>query len=324
MKKKILNNIYIDRKKINKCRILCIGDVMLDHYVYGKVHRLSPEAPIPILLNEDEKYFLGGAGNVARNLSDVGAKCTLLSLIGTDHASKKIKNLVLNDKNIKSELLIFKNYCSPIKTRYIKNSEHLLRVDKEIKSYKKSKQLLLNISKSLIKNIEKCNLIILSDYNKGFLNRKLIKEIVNIAKKYNKIIIADPKKNNLGAYSYIDLITPNQKELNDAAGKELKNETEIVTFCRSIIQKYNIKEILLTRSEKGLLLVGQDYLKKYKADAKKVYDVTGAGDTVISILALMKAIGFNTERSSKISNHAAGIIVGKYGTATLTYNELVS
>lgn len=324
MKKKILNNINIERKKISKCKILCIGDVMLDHYVYGKVHRLSPEAPIPILSNEEEKYLLGGAGNVAKNLSGLGAKCTLLSIIGTDRASKIIKNLVLKDKNIKPELFTIKNYNSPIKTRYIRDSEHLLRVDKEIKNYKKNKKLLSGIRKSLIKNIEKCDLIILSDYNKGLLNKTLIKEIVNIGRKYNKLIIADPKKNNLGAYSNIDLITPNQKELNNAAGKELKNEIEIVAFSRSIIKKYKIKEILLTRSEKGMLLIGRNYLKKYEANAKKVYDVTGAGDTVISTLALMKAIGLNTEISSKISNYAAGIIIGKRGTATLTYRELIS
>ena len=154
-KKNLVNNTTIERKKINKCNILCIGDVMLDHYVYGNVYRSSPEAPIPILLKKDEKYFLGGAGNVARNLSDLGAKCTLLAIVGTDNVSKKIKNLVSIDKNIKSELITIENYSSPVKTRYIKNSDHLLRVDKEMNSFKKSKKLLSNINKSLLKNIKK-------------------------------------------------------------------------------------------------------------------------------------------------------------------------
>ena len=323
-KKVLLNNTDISIKKIKKCKILCIGDVMLDHYVYGKVERLSPEAPIPILLNQEEKFLLGGAGNVAKNLSSLGVKCTLLSIIGTDQASKKIKNLISTDNNIKSELFTLKNYTSPVKTRYIKNSKHLLRVDKEKSSFRKNKKLLINIKKSLLKNIEQCNLIILSDYNKGLLNSSLIKEIVKIANKNNINVIADPKKNNFGAYASVDIITPNQKELNDAAGKELKNEKEIVTFCRDIITKYKIKEILLTRSEKGMLLIGKNYLKKYKANAKIVRDVTGAGDTVVSILALMIALGFNTDVSSKISNHAAGIIIGKRGTATITYKELIS
>ncbi len=324
MKKKILNNIYIDRKKISKCRILCIGDLMLDHYIYGKVHRISPEAPIPILLNEEEKFLLGGAGNVAKNLSVLGAKCTLLSIIGIDNASKKIKKLISIDKNIKPELVTLKNYIAPVKTRYIKNSEHLLRVDKEKNNIKKNKTALLNISKSLKKNIKKCDLIIISDYDKGFLDRFLIKEIISIAKKYDKLIIADPKKNNLGIYANTDIITPNQKELNDAARKELKKESEIISFSRSIIKKYNINEILLTRSEKGMMLIGRNFLKKYRANAKKVMDVTGAGDTVISILALMKAFGLSTEESVQISNYSAGIVIGKRGTATLTYKELIS
>lgn len=324
IKRDLLNKTYIKRNKINNCRILCIGDVMLDHYVYGRVERLSPEAPIPILLNEEEKFVLGGAANVARNLTDLGAKCTLLSIVGIDSASEKIKNLVSLDKNINSQLLTSKNYTSPIKTRYIKNTGHLLRVDKEKKILNKNKKLLSDISKSLLKNIKLCNLIILSDYNKGFLNKTLIKEIVKIAKKYNKLVIADPKKNNLGIYAYIDIITPNEKELNEAAGKNLKDEREIISFSRSIIDKYKIKEILLTRSEKGMLLIGSDYAKKYKATTKKIKDVTGAGDTVISTLALMKAIGFNTEISSQISNYAAGIIIGKRGTATLKYDELIT
>ena len=324
MKKKLLNNIYIDRKKISKLRILCIGDVMLDHYIYGKVHRISPEAPIPILLNDEEKFLLGGAGNVAKNLSILGAKCTLLSIIGVDNASKKIKKLISIDKNIKPELLTLKNYISPIKTRFIQNSKHLLRVDKEKNNLRKNKTVLLKINKSLIENIKKCNLIIMSDYDKGFLDRVIIKETIKIAKKYDKLIIADPKKNNLGIYADTDIITPNQKELNDAAGKELKKESEIISFSRSIIKKYNINEILLTRSEKGMMLIRRNFIKKYKANAKKVMDVTGAGDTVISILALMKALGLNTEMSAQISNYSAGIVIGKRGTATLTYKELIS
>ena len=323
-KNNLLKKINLSRIKINKCKIFCIGDIMLDHYVYGEVNRLSPEAPIPILLQQDEKFLLGGAGNVAKNLSALGAKCTLLSIVGTDEASKKIKKLISKDRNIKSELLTLKNYTSTVKTRYIYNSEHLLRVDKEKNSLKKSKKLRSYISKVLTKNIKSCNLIILSDYNKGFLNKTLTKEIVKLCKRYNKLIIADPKKIDLGTYSHVDIITPNEKELNDAAGKRLKNDREIITFSRRILNKHAIKEILLTRSEKGMLLIGRNISKKFPANAKKVYDVTGAGDTVISTLALMKAIGLSTIKSAEISNFAAGIAIGKRGTATLSYKELIS
>lgn len=309
---------------ISKCNIFCIGDIILDHYIYGKVERMSPEAPIPILLFEKENYQLGGVGNVARNLSSLGAKCSLMSFSGVDISSKKINELILKEININHVKAKLTNYETPIKTRYINNMEHLIRVDKERAHLK----INVNFKKSLLilldKNIKKSDLIVLSDYNKGFFDKYLIQKIVKIAKKYNKLIIADPKKNDLSAYAGIDIITPNQKEIEDSAGKKFKNESEIITFCKSIIIKYKIKEILLTRSEKGMLLIGHDYSRKYKANAKQVFDVTGAGDTVISTLALMKTIGMDTQISSEISNYAAGLIVGKPGTAALTRKELIS
>jgi len=311
------------KKNIENCNILCIGDIILDHYIYGRVERMSPEAPIPILLFEKENYQLGGVGNVARNISSLGAKCSLIFFSGNDISSKKINKLIINESNIQQIKVKLTGYETPVKTRYISNQEHLVRVDKEKTYFKITADLKKKLLLILDKKIKKSDLVILSDYNKGFFDKYLIQKIVMIAKKYKKIIIADPKKNDLSAYSGVDIITPNQKEIDNAAGKNLKIEKEILAFSRNIINKYDIKEILLTRSEKGMLLIGKDYSRKYKANAKKVFDVTGAGDTVISVLALMKAIGMNTETSSQISNHAAGLIIGKRGTAALTYKELI-
>tara|TARA_B100000787_G_scaffold156949_1_gene133413 strand:- start:1048 stop:2025 length:978 start_codon:yes stop_codon:yes gene_type:complete len=325
MIKKLISDSLGDKEyNIKKCNILCIGDIILDHYIYGKVERMSPEAPIPILLFEKENYQLGGVGNVAKNLSSIGAKCSLLFLSGDDISSKKISKLIFNEKNIKQLKVKLKDFETPIKTRYINNLNHLVRVDKENIHFKITSSFKKKLLILLDKEIKNSDLVILSDYNKGFLDEYLIQKIVKLSKKYNKIIIADPKKNNLNAYAGIDIITPNQKEIFDAAGKILKNEKEIIAFCRKIINKHSIKEILLTRSEKGMLLIGCDYSIKFKTNAKNVFDVTGAGDTVISILALMKALGINTIISSQISNYAAGIIVGKPGTATLTFKELIS
>tara|TARA_B110000858_G_C17800491_1_gene474974 strand:- start:1576 stop:2553 length:978 start_codon:yes stop_codon:yes gene_type:complete len=312
------------KKYIEKCNILCIGDIILDHYIHGRIDRISPEAPIPILLFEKENYQLGGVGNVARNLSSLGAKCTLISFSGDDISSKKIDKLILKEKNIIQIKAKLTDFETPTKTRYINNLNHLIRVDKEKYYFKKNANIKKKLLILLEKKIKKTDLIILSDYNKGFFDKYLIQKIVNFSKKYNKIIIADPKKNDLSAYSGVDIITPNQKEIDNAAGKNLKNESEIIAFSRGIMNKYNINEILLTRSEKGMLLIGKDYSRKYKANAKKVFDVTGAGDTVIAILALMKAVGMNTVIASQISNYAAGLIIGKRGTASLTYKELIS
>lgn len=316
-------HINIDRKKINACRILCIGDIMLDHYIFGRIERFSPEAPIPVLLYENEKYNLGGVGNVAKNLCDIGANCILLSLIGTDFNAKKITQLLNDEKKLKSEVLSIKNFKTTLKKRYINNSRHLLRVDDENYSFKKNAKLKEKLDKILKKNIKECDVIILSDYNKGFLDRKLIKQVVKIAKKNDKLIIADPKKNDLSYYAGVNILTPNQKEISDLSRKNLKSEKDIISFSRIMMKKYKIDEILVTRSSKGMLLIGQDYIRKILATSKKVKDVTGAGDTVICILALMKALGMSSIDASNVANVAAGITIGKAGTASLSYSELI-
>lgn len=321
--KTLFNHKKINRKKIVSCNILCVGDIMLDHYVIGKIERFSPEAPIPVLLCDNEKFNLGGVGNVAKNLSDIGVNCTLLSLIGKDSNSNRIRQLLNQDKKIKSEMLSLKNFKTTLKKRYINNSKHLLRVDDENISFRKSKKLRDKLKKILTKNIKQCDLIILSDYNKGFLDRSLIKQIVAIAKKNDKLIIADPKKNDFSNYAGINILTPNQKEISNSANKNLNSEKKIINFSRFIMKKYNINEILVTRSSKGMLLIGKDYIEKILATSKNVKDVTGAGDTVIGVLALMKALGMNSIDASNVANIAAGITIEKLGTASLSYSELI-
>ena len=176
---------------------------------------------------------------------------------------------------------------------------------------------------ALTKNIKQCDLIILSDYNKGFLDRSLIKQIVAIAKKNDKLIVADPKKNDFSNYAGINILTPNQKEISNSANKNLNSEKKIINFSRYIMKKYNINEILVTRSSKGMLLIGKDYIEKILATSKNVKDVTGAGDTVIGVLALMKALGMNSIDASNVANIAAGITIEKLGTASLSYSELI-
>lgn len=321
--KNLFNHKKINRKKIVSCNILCVGDIMLDHYVIGKIERFSPEAPIPVLLCDNEKFNLGGVGNVAKNLSNIGVNCTLLSLIGKDSNSDRIRQLLNQDKKIKSEILSLKNFKTTLKKRYINNSKHLLRVDDENISFRKSKKLRHKLKKILTKNIKQCDLIILSDYNKGFLDRSLIKQIVAIAKKNDKLIVADPKKNDFSNYAGINILTPNQKEISNSANKNLNSEKKIINFSRYIMKKYNINEILVTRSSKGMLLIGKDYIEKILATSKNVKDVTGAGDTVIGVLALMKALGMNSIDASNVANIAAGITIEKLGTASLSYSELI-
>ena len=326
--KKMISNkikkILIDKKNhTHKYKILCIGDIVLDHYIYGKVERMSPEAPIPILLPTHEKYLLGGAGNVAKNISDLGGKVSLLYLSSSENLSKIIKNLINENKNISSLSTYNKKFKTPIKTRYINNSNHMIRVDYEDAKFKldqKTKKIILG---KIEKKILKHDVVVLSDYDKGLLDKQLIKKIIKISNDNNKIIIADPKKNDFACYSNISLLTPNQKEITDAAKKTFLSEKELLTFSNKLIMTYKIKNILITRSEKGMILVNSKSVEKIKACTKVVSDVTGAGDTVIGTIALMIAMGFDIKIASIISNYAASIVVGKQGTATINFKELI-
>tara|TARA_B100000795_G_scaffold215190_1_gene168988 strand:- start:130 stop:1104 length:975 start_codon:yes stop_codon:yes gene_type:complete len=311
-----------NKKNISKSKILCIGDIILDHYIYGKVERLSPEAPVPILLMKNKKYVIGGAGNVAINISNMGAKTTFICLSGNDSSSVTINKLLSEHRLIKNLSIKVPNFKTPIKTRFINKAEHLLRVDDENINFKLINKYKVLIIKKLKKEIGKNDLVVLSDYNKGLLDKDLIKKIIKIATLYNKIIIADPKKIDLSSYEGVNILTPNQKEITESAKKKFLNETNLIKYAKNTVKKYKIQNLLITRSEKGMLLVNSKSVTKIKANAKKVIDVTGAGDTVISILALMLTLRLSVEDSIKISNHAAGLVIGKSGTACIKYSDL--
>ena len=308
--------------KIRKARIMCIGDIILDQYIYGNVERISPEAPIPILLVNSEKSEMGGVGNVARNIVSMGANVTLISLSGKDKGSLKINSLLSKEKKIKNLSIIHPNFYVPIKTRYLNNSAHMIRIDRENKKFKINKTIRQKILQLVKKNINNCDMVVLSDYNKGMLDRVTLREIIKISCKSDKMILADPKKNDLEAYAGVNLITPNLNELSNYSQKPLISERDITNCSSNLIKKGIFEEILLTRSEKGITLINKNTTKNFSAVAKKVYDVTGAGDTIIAITALMKAVGLNTTDSAMISNYAAGIVVSKSGTAVTNIAEI--
>lgn len=320
--KEIKSLLVKNKSKISKSNILCIGDIILDHYIYGNVDRISPEAPIPILVFEKEVYELGGVGNVARNITSLGSQVTLLNLSGLDESSKKINKLISKNKNIKKLFFKVSGFTTPIKTRYINNFSHMVRVDKENSDFKLSMSIKNDILNTLRKKISQFDLVILSDYNKGLLDKDLIKKIIKIVKNNNKIIIADPKKNDLSIYSNADIITPNQKEVSDSVNKKYLNEKSLILVGKKIIKTNKISYLLITRSEKGMLLINNKFIKKYSTVAKKVYDVTGAGDTVIAALSIMISIGLDIKIAVSISNFIAGIVIGKKGTAVMNYSDL--
>lgn len=300
-------------KKIN---ILVIGDIILDCYYFGKTDRISPEAPVPIVQIKKKEKKLGGAANVAANISQLGANVKLIGFIGND---KNSKILIKKLKKIKitTDLIKISNYSTNVKKRIYSNQQQLLRIDFEKNIQKKDKKLVLN---NLKKKIKKFNLLILSDYGKGCLSK--VKEIINIAKLTKIPIFIDPKGNNFNQYFGATLLTPNIFEFEKIVGK-CKNNKEIEKKGINLIKKLNLQSLLITRSEKGMTLLE----KKKKpihipTKAKKICDVTGAGDTVISVLSCSYAANLNLFQSSFLANIAAGIVIKKIGTSTISYMEL--
>ena len=319
----IENLIKSNSKKINKARILCVGDLILDQYIYGNVERMSPEAPVPILSINEENFQLGGVGNVARNISSLGGKATIVSMIGKDYSSKYIEKLIKKEKNLKSNFVVEENHSTPLKMRFLNNFTQLLRADKEKIKSKSNNSNIKKIKDKIKKQIELCDAIVISDYKKGLITKEFIKEIVKLAKKTKKIILADPKNKDFKIYEGVDFLTPNQKELSEATNNYIDSEKEAVESGKQIIEKCKIKNVLVTRSEKGMILISNKNFKNFPTLAKEIYDVSGAGDTVIAVLAIMIASGFDLETAVLLSNHAAGIVVGKKGTAVTTQEEMI-
>lgn len=304
-----------DIKHNNTARILIIGDVMLDRYWFGEVKRISPEAPVPIVLIQDQEERLGGAANVACNVATLGAKTGLLGIIGQDEAGFTIKRL-LNKLNINNYLNCNATVSTIIKLRIIGHQQQLIRVDFEkmfTDSIVRDKLAKFKILLHLY------DIIILSDYAKGSLIN--ITDIINTAKQYGKKILIDPKSDDFTCYQGANILTPNCSELARIIGR-WKNEEELTNKVQHLRQFLQLEAILLTRSEKGMTLYLKDNILHFPAVTREVYDVSGAGDTVIATLAVMLGKGIALGDAANIANQAAGIVIGKLGTATVTYREL--
>lgn len=311
-------------------KILCVGDLILDHYIHGDIERISPEAPIPILKTNDKNYnILGGCGNVARNICSANNKCHLISIVGNDDDGLKLKEIVKKINNLTSSLIVDPDRCTTKKTRYVCENQQILRVDKEMEN-PISKVIETKIIKLLKKKINNCNVIVLSDYNKGLLTNDLIKKVIKIAQDYKKILIVDPKKKDFSVYAGATFITPNLKELKSATNtsgiRTKSNEDSLVLkLSKQIIRKFNFKAVITTRSSNGISVVTDTgSFFHLPSEAKEVYDVSGAGDTVLAYLSSSISKGESLESSIKISNLAAGRAVAKFGTSVVSIDEIDS
>ena len=312
--------------KVFKSKILCVGDIILDSYIHGKVERISPEAPIPILKISSEDFVLGGAANVARNVCAGNGICHLISIVGKDKEANILKRLIKKEKDLSVDLIIEKDRKTTTKKRYISGQQQVLRVDCEtvFQISRKSETRILSIYE---REIKKFNVVIISDYNKGLLSYSLTQSLIAIAKKYKKPIIVDPKRDSFSIYKEATILTPNLNELFNVKNEvttDIEDETKkIEILSRKLIERYSFDCIITTRSSNGMVVTTREKkVTNLTSDALEVFDVSGAGDTVIAYLSLGLSEGLSIEQAASKANKAAGIAVGKLGTASVNEYEL--
>ena len=315
--------MLFDTKKISTVKILVAGDVMLDRYLIGAVKKISPEAPVPILECIKSIEMPGGAGNVAMNVNGMNCTSTLIGLRGDDEQGKKLEKL-LDHNSINHKLIIDSARKTITKMRVIAQGQQLMRIDEEllIPLSEEAENEILHIFK---KEALGQGAVILSDYAKGlFLKRKIVQAFISFCNNQDIPVLVDPKGKDWSCYEGAFCITPNAIELELVAGKNIGDEQErLITEAQKIREKYNINWILVTRGSKGMCLIGSgSNVHHIPSKAKEVYDVSGAGDTVIAVLATTVAMGIRLIDAVSIANIAAGIVVGKLGTSPIRYSEL--
>ena len=314
----------IDIKKFAGCRLLVAGDLMVDEYLWGNVERISPEAPVQVVSVTSEEYTLGGAGNVISNLVALGAKVSAAGVIGTGNNGqlvlKKLDALGVDTRGVIQD----RQRTTTRKTRVIANHQHVLRFDREVKT-DISRQTMNKISRAAEEMMADADLILVSDYNKGLITKALMTKLIAAAQKYKKLLIVDPKGRDFKKYAGASLITPNKKETARAAGIEIVDESSLVEAARRLIKKTDINKILVTCGKEGMAYFDHD-TPPYRISTKahQVFDVSGAGDTVLAVLGLGIAAGYSNKEAVALANTAAGIVVGKVGTATVSKTELAA
>lgn len=302
-------------------KVLVVGDLMIDHYLWGKCERISPEAPVQVVVIERETSVLGGAGNVINNLSALGAKVEVLSVIGDDSNAEELKTLLGNIVVNSDDLIIQKGRNTSKKSRIIASQQQVVRYDKESTEdiTIDSQEKIVAIFKSQVKAYD---IVLLSDYGKGVLTNTLTRNIIDIANNAGKKVLVDPKGDDYTKYSGAYLLTPNKKEAEEASNIEIKDEPSLLKAITKLKDECSLVVSLITLSEDGIAIYDKR-LRKHPTVAREVYDVTGAGDTVIASLGFSLACGYDIDKAVKFANLSAGVVVGKIGSATATLNEII-
>lgn len=308
--------------KFKDARIMVIGDLMVDEYIWGSVSRISPEAPVPVVSVTSESLRLGGAGNVVNNIHSLGGKVWIGGVLGNDEMGRKVihdlRKMGVDTKGV----IVEPERVTTVKTRILAQHQQVVRYDREVirPAQMESVQQILSLLKE---RLDELDAVLISDYGKGVVGELLVEQVRSLALNAGKVLAIDPKVKNFPLFRQATIITPNHHEAAEAAGRWIQNEEDLLAVGRILLQRLQAKSILITRGEKGMTLFQEDgEVTHIPTMAKEVFDVTGAGDTVISVLTLAMAAGANPKEAAMLSNYAAGIVVGEIGTATLKTSEL--
>jgi D-beta-D-heptose 7-phosphate kinase/D-beta-D-heptose 1-phosphate adenosyltransferase len=311
----------IDR--LSNVRVLCVGDVMLDRFVFGQVKRISPESPVPVLSISGTQSFPGGAANVARNVASLGGLCTLVSAVGEDTVARELRETLMKIDGIRCEFCATANRPTSEKIRFVAHGQHMLRADAEVTE--PISQLTVRMLVDAVSALaSEHDVMVLSDYAKGLLTDEVVRACIDVARRHDLPVVVDPKSINLRRYAGATVITPNSKEVLDATGIDPTDDDAVAeTAGTAILGKAEVQAVLLTRAQRGMTLVGVGRpVVHIEASAREVFDVVGAGDTVIATLSLALGAKLDLTEAARLANFAAGVVVGKRGTATVTQTEL--
>ncbi len=302
--------------------MLVVGDLMLDEYVWGRVERISPEAPVPVLSVTREEFTLGGAGNVAKNLAVLGARVAAAGVVGLGPQGKKLREQLVALGVDVSAVRVEPGRITTCKTRVIAERQQVLRIDRETDEAISTAAADVLIRQTA-KLLESADVLLISDYGKGVVTRRLVAALAGKARGSRKIAIADPKGQDYSKYAGLSLITPNRKEAGLAAGLEVGDEPGLFAAGRRLLDTVAVDKLLVTCGEEGMVFFERGAApQKFGTRGRQVFDVSGAGDTVVAALSLGLAAGFSYPDSIRLANAAAGIVVGRVGTATVTRAEL--
>lgn len=308
-------NAPISLADLARCRVLVVGDAMLDRYWFGEVERISPEAPVPVVHVRATEERLGGAANVARNVASLGAQALLLTVVGEDEAGRSIARL-LGGSGIRAHLHADPKLATTVKVRVIGRRQQIVRVDFETAPEQEVLAAHLDEYERLL---PECDVVLLSDYGKGGLTH--IVRMIEMARAVGRPVLVDPKGDDYSRYAGATVLTPNRAELREVVGR-WRDEADLEARAQALRGRLQLQALVLTRSEEGMTLFSDAPTWSVPAQAREVFDVSGAGDTVIAVLAVMLAAGRPMKQAVAAANRAGGIVVGKLGTATVSYKEL--